>query len=175
MEWLVGENSAFESFVGVNFWTMLFAWINLLILYFFLKKLLFGPVKKMIDDRQNEVDEMFESAETDRDDAKKLKAEYEEKLDKANEESEEILRSAIRRAQLKEEEILKEVGVKADRVIERAEEKIEQEKKRAINEVKNEVSGMAIGIASAIIARDVSEDEHKDLIDSFIDGIGDGE
>ena len=175
MEWLVGENSAFESFVGVNFWTMLFAWVNLLILYFFLKKLLFKPVKKMIDDRQKEVDDMFESAEKDRDDAKKMKAEYEEKLENANEESEEILRSAVRRAQLKEEEILKEANAKADRVMERAEEKIEQEKKRALNEVKNEVSGMAIGIASAIIERDVSEAEHKDLIDNFIDGIGDGE
>ena len=175
MEWLVGENSAFESFVGVNFWTMIFAWVNLLILYFILKKLLFKPVKKIIDDRQKEVDDMFESAEKDRDDAKKMKAEYEEKLENANEESEEILRSAVRRAQLKEEEILKEANAKADRVMERAEEKIEQEKKRALNEVKNEVSGMAIGIASAIIERDVSEAEHKDLIDNFIDGIGDGE
>ena len=31
----------FEAFVGVNPWTMLFAWLNLLILYLFLKKLAF--------------------------------------------------------------------------------------------------------------------------------------
>ena len=169
MEWFLGE---FESFVGVNLWTMLFAWVNLLILYLFLKKLLFNPVKKMIDDRQKEVDDMYDSAEKDRTDAAEMKAEYEEKIDHANEESEEILRSAVRRAQLKEEEILREANAKADRVLERAEERIEQEKKRALNEVKNEVSGMAIGIASAIIERDVKEDEHKNLIDSFIDGIG---
>ena len=154
---------------------MLFAWINLLILYFFLKKLLFKPVKKMIDDRQREVDDMYETAEKDRSDAENMKAEYEEKIEHAHEESEEFLLSAVRRAQLKEEEILREANAKADRVMERAEEKIEQEKKRALNEVKNEVSGMAIGIASAIIERDVSEDEHKELIDSFIDGIGDGD
>ena len=53
---------------------MLFAWINLLILYFFLKKLLFKPVKKMIDDRQREVDDMYETAEKDRSDAEKMKA-----------------------------------------------------------------------------------------------------
>ena len=172
MEWFLGE---FESFVGVNLWTMLFAWINLLILYFFLKKLLFKPVKKMIDDRQREVDDMYETAEKDRSDAEKMKAEYEEKIEHANEESEEILRSAVRRAQLKEEEILREANAKADRVMERAEEQIALEKKRALNEVKNEVSEMAIGIAAAVIERDVSEDEHKDLIDSFIDGIGDGD
>ena len=42
----------FEAFVGVNFWTMLFAWINIFILYLILKKLLFKPVKNMIDARQ---------------------------------------------------------------------------------------------------------------------------
>ena len=40
----------FESFVGFNLWTMIFAWCNLLILYLFLKKLLFVPIKKMIDE-----------------------------------------------------------------------------------------------------------------------------
>ena len=55
---------AFESFVGVNFWTMLFAWCNLAILYFFLRKILFGPIKKMIDSRQKEIDDMYDSAES---------------------------------------------------------------------------------------------------------------
>ena len=172
MEWFLGE---FEAFVGVNLWTVLFAWVNLLILYFILKRLMFDKVKKMIDDRQNEIDGMYSDAEGNRAAAAEMKAEYEEKIGHANEESEQILRNAVRRAQLKEEEILREANEKADRVMERAEERIALEKKRALNEVKNEVSGMAIGIAAAVIERDVSEDEHKELIDSFIDGIGDGD
>ena len=36
MEWFLNE---FETFVGVNFWTMLFAWCNLIILYFALRKI----------------------------------------------------------------------------------------------------------------------------------------
>ena len=39
----------FENFVGVNFWTMIFAWGNLIILFLFLKKILFVPLKKIID------------------------------------------------------------------------------------------------------------------------------
>ena len=90
----------------------------------------------------------------------------------ANEESEEILKSAQRRALLKEEEILKEANAQASRTLERAEEQIALEKKRALNEVKDEVSEMAIGIASAVIERDVKADEHKALIDDFINNIG---
>ena len=162
----------FESFVGVNFWTMIFAWVNLLILYIAFKKFLFVPIKKMIDDRQKEIDDMYTDAETARESAGELKAEYEEKMSRATEESEEILKAAHRRAQLKEEEILKEANAEASRVLERAEEQIELEKKRALNDVKDQVSSMAIGIASAVIERDVSEDEHRELIDDFINNIG---
>ena len=162
----------FEAFVGVNPWTMLFAWLNLLILYLFLKKLAFVPLKNMIDSRQKEIDDMYSDAEHSQADAKQLKEQYEEKISHANEESEEILKNAVRRAQLKEEEILREADAKATRVLERAEEQIELEKKRAINDVKNEVSSMAIGIASAVIERDVSAEEHRELIDDFINNMG---
>lgn len=162
----------FEAFVGVNPFTMLFAWANLLILYLFLKKILFKPVKNMIDSRQKEIDDMYSDAEKSKTDAQTMKAEYEEKLESANEESEEILKRAIRRAELREEEILAEANQKASRVLERAEEQVELEKKRAINEVKDEVSEMAISIASAVIERDLKGEEHKELIDEFISHMG---
>ena len=163
---------AFESFVGVNVWTMLFAWCNLLIIYLFLKKILFVPVKNMIDSRQKEVDDMYSNAESAEADAKALKKEYEAKLSSANEESEEILRTAQRRALLKEEEILKEASVEAQRIRDRASDDIALEKKRMLGEIKDEVSGMAIDIASAVIGREVSAGEHERFIDDFIDGLG---
>lgn len=174
MEWLAFQEQ-FEAFVGVNLWTMVFAWINIIILYFILKKLLFKPIKNMIDSRQREVDEMYEHADEAKEKALKMKDEYEEKLGHAEEESEQILRTAQRRAQLKEEDVLKEANAKAQLVLERAQNEIELEKKRAINEVKDEVSELAVGIAGAIIERDVSEDEHRDLIDEFINKLGESE
>ena len=169
MEFFVDK---FEAFIGVNPFTMIFAWINLLILYLFLKKLLFKPVKNMIDSRQKEIDDMYSSAESSKAEAQEMKAEYEKKLSSANEESEEILKKATRRAQLREEEILKEANDKAQRVLERAEEQIELEKKQAINDVKNQVSGMAIDIAAAVIERDVNKSEHEAMIDEFINSMG---
>ncbi|MBR5143455.1 MAG: F0F1 ATP synthase subunit B [Clostridia bacterium] len=162
----------FESFVGVNLWTMIFAWVNLLILYLLFKKFLFVPIKNMIDQRQKEIDDIYSDADSARKSAAELKAEYEEKMSHAEEESEQILKKAVRKAQLKEEEILKEANLQASRTLERAQEQIELEKKQAINEVKDQVSSMAIGIASAVIERDVSESEHKQLIDEFIGKMG---
>ena len=100
-------------------------------------------------------------------------AELLKSLEKAEEEGDEIVRTAIRKAQLKEETILREADEKAARVLARAEEQIELEKKQAVSDIKDEVSGMAISIASAVIARDVSEEEHAQLIDDFISKMGD--
>ncbi len=163
----------FESFVGVNFFTMLFAWANLLILYFVLRKLLFTPIKNMIDSRQKEIDDMYDNAEKNKAEAEEMRESYEKKLESATEESEEILRSAQRRALLREEEILKEAAEQARRTKERAEEQIALEKRQAMNDIKDEVSAIAIQIAEAVVARDVKAEEHEKLIDGFIDTMGD--
>ena len=84
-----------------------------------------------------------------------------------------MLKDATRRAQLREEEILREAQDKAAQTIRRADEQIELEKKRAMNEIKDEVSGMAVDIASAILTRDIKREEHAELIDSFIENLGD--
>ncbi len=163
----------FESFVGVNFFTLIFAWANLLILYFVLRKILFNPIKNMIDSRQKEIDDMYENAEKNRAEAEEMRADYEQKLQNATEESEELLRSAQRRAILREEEILKEAAEQARRTKERAEEQIALEKRQAMNDIKDEVSAIAIQIAEAVVARDVKADEHEKLIDGFIETMGD--
>lgn len=158
----------FESFVGVNVWTMLFAWANLLILYLFLKKLLFKPLKNMIDSRQKEIDDAYDSADEKNREAENLRLTYEKRLSDATRESEEIVRTATRRAELESEEILKEAGREADRIIERAEERIELERRAALEEIKNEVSTIALEVAAAVIERDVTPEEHEAFIDEFI-------
>ena len=162
----------FEGFVGVNFWTMIFAWVNILILYLAMRKFLFGPIKNMIDARQKEIDDLYADAESSRESAMAMQTEYQEKLARAEEEGEEIRRTAQRRATLREEEILREAEESARRTLRRAEEQVELEKARALNEVKDEVGALAVEIATAIIGRDVKEREHSELIDAFIDSVG---
>lgn len=168
MEFLTG----FESFVGVNFWTCLFTLLNLFILYKFMKKLLFKPVKKMIDDRQKEIDDQYADAEASKTAAAALKTQYEARLAEANAEKEAILKEAYRKAQLREEEMLREAQEKAAQTLRRADEQVELEKKRAMNEIKDEVTVMAVDIASAVLARDIQKQEHEKLIDAFIENLG---
>ena len=162
----------YEGVISLDVWTMLFTFMNLLLLFYFARKFLFKPVKKMIDSRQEEIDNLYEDAGKAKSDAEQFKAEYEVKLEQATAESEEIMRRAVRNAQLKEEEILKEARDEAAKTLQRAEEQIESERKQAMEDIKNDVSDIAIDIASAVLSREISEDEHREMIDGFIDRLG---
>ncbi len=164
--------AATKPFISIDIWTSLFMLGNLLLLYFVMKKFLFKPVKKMIDERQQEIDDLYADANKSKEDAAELKTQYETRLAEANAEGEEILRNAHRKAQLREEEIVRAAQDKAAQTMKRANEQVELEKKRAMNEIKDDVSVMAIDIAAAVLARDIKKEEHSALIDSFIENLG---
>lgn len=164
---------ATENFVDINVWTAIFTLLNLLLLFLVMKKYLFKPVKKMIDDRQKEIDDQYTDAEKSKTEAAALKAQYETRLAEANAESDEILKEAHRKATLREEEIIRNAQEKAAQTMRRADAQIAMEKKRAMNEIKDDVTVMAMDIASAVLSRDVKAKEHSALIDSFIENLGD--
>lgn len=162
----------FLNFVTIDVWTLIFTWGNLLILFLLMKKFLFGPVRKMMLDRENEVKALYADAESAKTSAEELKKSYEDSLKDAKEEAQEIIKNATKSAALKSEEIISEAHETASGIIERADKQIEAEKRNAENELKDEVSALAVSIASKIIEKELDEEKHKELINSFIDKMG---
>jgi F-type H+-transporting ATPase subunit b len=158
----------FLSFVTIDKWEIIFTWGNLLILFLLMKKILFKPVKAILDKREKEINSIYDDAKKASDSAEKLKEEYTEKLSKAKEDAEEIVRSATKKAQLTEEELMQNARMKAEKIVERAEEQIQLEKQNAVNEVKNEISDIAVSLASEIIKKEISEDKQHEIIDGLI-------
>ena len=162
----------FESFVGVNFWTALFTLLNFLALFFVLKHFLVGPVIKMIQARQKEIDDMYDAAGNAEQQAKLMEAEYKEKLTTASETGERIVKEAVARGQAREEEILRQANAEASAIMDKAAADIALEKKKAINDAKDEISGIAIAIAEKVVARELNEADQAQLVDSFISELG---
>lgn len=161
------------NFVSIDFWTMIFTWCNLLILYLFLKKLLFVPVKNMIDSREKEISGIYKDAKDAKAQAEMLRSDYEKKLTETKQEANEIIKAATQKAQARSTEIVEEAQAKAAGILQKADAEIEREKKNAINSLKNEVSGIAVSIASKVIEKDINEKDHEALIEKFIDTVGD--
>ena len=165
--------TGFESFVGVNPWTALFTFCNMLITFAVLKKFLFKPVKKMIDDRQQEIDtdvcrrgcRQTEGCGS-RERVRRPPAEHQDERDA-------MLREATARAQKREEEIVGEARAEAAALRAAAEADIAQERKKAVNDLKNEIGGIAVDIAGKVVEREINETDHKALIDEFIRNVGD--
>lgn len=165
--------TGFESVVGVNPWTALFTFCNMMITFAVLGKLLFKPVKKMIDDRQKEIDSLYEDADNAKKEAVAMEEQYKSRLADARQERDEILRDAVARAQQREKEILDQARVDADSMREKARTDIAQERKKALNEIKNDISGIAIDIAAKVAEREIDEKKHEALIEDFIRKMGD--
>ncbi len=162
----------FLPFVGFTPWEIIVTICNTLITFLIVKKLLFGPVRKMMASRTQEVEMMYATAENARTEAEAMRSEYTERLAKAKDEAAEIVSSATRRATVRSEEILKESSQQAADLKKKAEASIEMERKKAMNEIKDEVASLSVLIASKVVERDISKDDHERLIEEFIDKVG---
>ncbi len=163
----------YEEILGVNVWTALFTLANTLLLFFVLKKFLFKPVMKIIDDRQKEIDDLYNSADTAKAEANEMRDEYQKKLEEARETGDKIISDAVTRAQSREEEIVSKANKEASAILEKAQEDIALEKKKAMGEVKDNISVIAVSIAGRVVERELTTADQSRLVDSFIDDLGD--
>ena len=162
------------EFLNINFFTALFTLVNTVALFFVLKKLLWGPIMKMIKDRQQEIDDMYAEADQAKSEASALRTEYEEKLAVAAQTSERIVKEAVERGQHREEDIIRQANAEADAILQKAQADIAQDKKKALNDATNEIAGLAMDIAGKVVGRSLTDADQEKLVDQFIEELGEG-
>ncbi len=162
----------FEAIIGINPWTALFVLLNTLTIFFVGKKYLFGPVTKMIKDRQKEIDDQYAAAAAAEATALALEAEYQQKLSVAQETSDTLVKEAVARGQARQEEILRDAKAQASAILEKANADIAQEKKKALNDAKDEISVIALAIATKVVGKEISQQDQTELVDNFINELG---
>ena len=164
-------SNEYLELISLNIWHMVATIGNLLILTWIVKKFLFDRVKKVLAERQSQVDGLYQEAEEAKEAALKDKAEYEAKLDAVDAEADTILKKASARAERRSDEIIENANRKAEETLKKADADIAQEKKKAMNDLKNEISEISVQIAETIVQREINEDDHRELIDSFIENL----
>ena len=137
--------------LNIDPWNMVMIVINLLVLYAIFRKFLYKPVMNVIRQIEELIQGQFDSAKKTQDDALQLKADYEEKLQKANVKADEIILAARDQAKEEHEKAVLETQAKTDRMIEKAKADIEKEQKQAQQEVQGEIAKLALIAARKII------------------------
>ena len=162
----------YQALITLDGWTFLAQICNLMIQLVIFKKFLLKPIKQVIADRKAKADSEIADAQKLRTEAEAMKAEYEQNLQNARTEANQIVAAAQKPATARSEEIVGEARAQAAALKQKAEADIAQERKKAVNEVKDEIGGIAMEIASKVVEREISEKDHKDLIDEFIKNVG---
>lgn len=162
----------YQALITLDGWTFLAQICNLMIQLVIFKKFLLKPIKQVIADRKAKADSEIADAQKLRAEAEAMKAEYEQNLQNARTEANQIVTAAQKTATARSEEIVGEARAQAAALKQKAEADIAQERKKAVNEVKDEIGGIAMEIASKVVEREISEKDHKDLIDEFIKNVG---
>ena len=162
----------YQALITLDGWTFLAQICNLMIQLVIFKKFLLKPIKQVIADRKAKADSEIADAQKLRTEAEAKKAEYEQNLQNARTEANQIVATAQKTATARSEEIVGEARAQAAALKQKAEADIAQERKKAVNEVKDEIGGIAMEIASKVVEREISEKDHKDLIDEFIKNVG---
>lgn len=146
--------------------------VAFIILWIVLAKFGWPLFEGMLNKREETIKNSLEKSEEARIESERLLAEYQEQLEGAKAQSQQILVNAQKSAAAIETEIKNKAQAEANAMIEKAKVAIEAEKQNAIKELQASMADTSIAVASRIIGEDFSDDEHRKLIERYVEEAG---
>ncbi|MDR0324052.1 MAG: ATP synthase F0 subunit B [Treponema sp.] len=141
--------------------TFIITIINITILFFILRAILFKPVTKFMAERAKTVQDSIDRAEKDKALARKILAEYEDKLKNAEAQAHAILKAARDNAARQSELIVSEGKGEAENIITAARKQIEMERQAALTKFRLEAAALVMAASSKLVSREFSAEDNR--------------
>ncbi|MDR0552197.1 MAG: F0F1 ATP synthase subunit B [Spirochaetaceae bacterium] len=148
--------------------TFLWTLVNLLILFFVLKKVLFGRVGAFMEKRAKKIADEHQLAAQERAEAKALLENYNEKLQTAYLEGDAIIKQARKTAEDEAARILAAAREDAAGIVENARRQIQSERQTAVIAFKTQAVSLALAIARRILRRSVNSADERLLAENAL-------
>jgi len=152
--------------------SMIYMLVFFIVLLALLKKFAWGPLMKVMEERENYVANEIETAEKNRKAAEAAAKEAEERLQKTRQEAQAIIEEAREAGTRQEREIIQAAREEAVRLKEAAKEDIQNEKEKAIQALQDQVASLSVLIASKVIEKEINEQDQEKLISDYIKEVG---
>ena len=146
--------------------------IAVFFLFLIMSNKLFNPARKLLQDRKDGIARDIADAKKDKEEAEKLRLEYEAKLKDINKERDAILAEARQKALKNETKIISDAKEEAAAIITRASEEAELEKKKVADEVKQEMISVAAVMASKVVAANIDTTIQNTLVEQTLKEMG---
>ena len=164
-----------ENYLRISLTDIILVCISTALIIFFAKHFFWDKLTALIQKRQDLVQGNIDESVRLKEDAQKVKDQYDEKMKSAGKEAHEILESAKAHAGKEKDKILGEAQAQAVRLKEQAAEEIERDKRKAETEMKTAISEVAIAAARELVQKEMDEDVQKKFVSDFIKQAGDEE
>lgn len=153
-------------------WNLLWTVVNLLVLFLLLKKFLFKPVLKIMDERAAKIQSDLDGASNAKQEAEQMKSDYEEEIANAHNEALEITNNAKARAGKESDLIIENARMESAKILKDAEKSAQQEKDKALDDAKGQIADLAILAAARVISKNVGDDTDREAVSEFLSEVG---
>jgi F-type H+-transporting ATPase subunit b len=155
---------------GLTLWTA----ITFLVLVVVLSKFAWGPIVKMLAERETTIRDALEQAKKERAEAEKLLTEQKATFAQAQREAAELAKKNQLEVETLRQELTAKAKKEADDLVASARRQIVEEKSKAIAEVKSYVADLAIEAAAKLVKASLDEKAQRQLVTDYIEQLPKG-
>lgn len=156
----------------MNAETFIFAFLNLIILYVVLKKILFKPVTEFMENRTKSIQDSLDYAELQKKESLKMKEMYEKQLKEARTEGRKIVEECTVKAAKIYENLVDEAKAESQSIMDNARAEIENEREQMLKGVRNQVVSIALSAATKVMQENMDSKSNQAMVEKFLDEAG---
>src|SRR5919201_4125950 len=161
---VVAASGLIKVVPGLMVWTLAAFGLT----FFVLKRYIFGPVQKAIDDRRSRIRQSLQEADRAREGARQLLEQHRALIGEAKSDAEEILADARRVAESQRRRVKEETEADRERRLEETRRQIEAETQRALAQIRAEVADLTLIATEKVARKALDERDQRRLIDEAI-------
>ncbi|MBT3341076.1 MAG: F0F1 ATP synthase subunit B [Planctomycetes bacterium] len=153
---------------SATIWTILIFLLSFPLMW----KVVFGPIVKALESRENAARDAARSAETAREDTERLMQSAKTEAESAMRESRELLKAEKVKAAELGEKLRNEARAEAELERARAQEELERTLAAARETLRREAVSLGVEVAEKVIVREFTGDDQKRLVSDFSKEVG---
>lgn len=154
--------------LGLNLNYLLSYIVNFFLLYILLKKFVFPPLARMLDDRKKRIAEGLAAADVARREAEEERKKLMAQLEAERAEAQKRVAAASAQAEKVKESILAEARAEAEAIKTRAIEEAEAEKQRILAEAHKQIAELAMLATERIVREGLDPQLQHKIIEDFL-------
>lgn len=143
--------------------------IAFLLFFWVLKAFAWRPVVRVLDERNKLIHEKIEGAEQKENQAASLRQQYQDMIDRIDEESRRRMNEAIEHGRRISDEITDKARTDAKEIKDKAERSIQMEIDQARVELKNRMIDLTVRATERLLREKLDDARHRDLVSRFVD------